>query len=87
MTATTRTRPKEPFQNQDKILTSIVKNICGRGGLPISIVEQDWFRNFMKLVEPKFQNVSRVAVSSRLDELYVEERRKLLAEIGTSNIE
>ena len=64
MTATTRTRPKEPFQNQDKILTSIVKNACGRGGLPISIVEQDWFRNFMKLVEPKLQSVSRVAVSS-----------------------
>ena len=24
-------------------------------GLPISTVEQDWFRAFMKVVEPKFE--------------------------------
>ena len=34
-------RPKEPFKNQDKILTSIVKNFCGRGGLAISTVEKE----------------------------------------------
>ena len=50
-------------------------------------MEQDWFRNINKLVEPKFENVSRVAVSLLLHELYVEERRKLLPEIVTSDIE
>ena len=38
---------KESFKNQDKIVTPIVKTLCGWGGLPISIVEQDWFRAFM----------------------------------------
>lgn len=75
---------REPFKNQDKIVTSIVKNFCGKGGLPLSIVEQDWFRNFMHLVEPKFQNVSRVSVSSRLEEIYKEEKRNMLDEISTS---
>ena len=32
---------KEPFRNQDKIVTSIVKNLCGKGGLPIWTVEQE----------------------------------------------
>ena len=56
---------KEPFRDQDKILTSIVKNLCGKGGLPISLVEQEWFREFMKLVEPRFESVSRVALIRR----------------------
>ena len=46
-------RPKpEAFKKQDKILTCIVKNVSGRGGLLISVVEQSWFRTFMEEVEP-----------------------------------
>ena len=78
---------KEPFWNQDKILSSIVKNLCGRGGLPVCTVEQHWFRDFMGLVEPKFANVSRVAVCSKVDELYQQEKRNLLAEIETSDVD
>ena len=78
---------KEPFRDQDKILTSIVKNLCGKGGLPISLVEQEWFREFMKLVEPRFESVSRVAVSSKLEEIYLREMRKLLAEIKASPVD
>ena len=65
---------KEPFRNQDKIVTSIVKNLCGKGGLPIWTVEQEWFR----------ESVSRVGVNSKLEEIYARERRKLLAEIKAS---
>ena len=75
---------KEPFRNQDKIVTSIVKNLCGTGGLPIWTVEQEWFRDFMKLVEPRFESVSRVGVNSKLEEIYARERSKLLAEIKAS---
>ena len=77
---------KEPFRNQDKILTSIVKNLCGKGGLPIATVEQEWFREFMKLVEPRFESVSRVAVNSKLEEIYAREMSKLLADIKASPV-
>ena len=53
-----------------------MKNFCGKGGLPLYIVEQDWFQNFMHLVEPKFPNVSQVSVSSRLEEIYYIIRKK-----------
>ena len=75
-------KPKLPFPNQGKIVTSIVKNLCGRGGLPLNIVEQDWFRDFMRDVEPKFERTSRVAVGTKLNFLYEEERRKLLSELA-----
>lgn len=82
------TRPKpESFKKQDKILTCIVKNVCGRGGLPISVVEQSWFRTFMEEVEPRFQPVSRRGVSSKLDKLYEEEKRNLMADSATSVVE
>lgn len=80
-------RPKEPFKNQDKIVTSIVRNLCGRGGLAISTVEKEWFRTFMNDVEPKFQPISRVAVSSMLDKQYEEEKQILLADIAKSKVD
>ena len=46
-------KPKELFKNRDQILNSIVKNFCGKCGLPLCIVEDDWFCDFMKLVEFK----------------------------------
>ena len=55
-------------------------------GLPISTVEQNWFHNLIKLVEPKLQNVFTVAVSLRLDDLY-KVKRNLLAEIATSEVD
>ena len=81
------TRPRVPFKNQSKVLTSIVKNLCGRGGLPLNIVEQPWFRNFMKDVEPKFEHTSRMAVSSRLDELYKQEKKRLINELKESGVQ
>ena len=80
-------KSKEPFRNQDRILFSIVKNLCGRGGLPICTVVQHWFWDFMGLVKPKFANVSRVAVCSKVDELYKQEKRNLLAEIENSDVD
>ena len=82
------TRPKpEVFKKQDKILTCIVKNVCSRGGLLISVVEQSWFRGFMKEVEPRFQPVSRRGVSLRLDKLYEEQKRSLMADIAISVVD
>ena len=79
-------RTKEPFRNQDKILTSIVIKLCRKGGLAISVVEQSWFCTFMQEVEPKFQPVSRVAVNSKLDKLFKDEK-SLLANIAKSVID
>ena len=74
------------FRHQDKIVTSIVRNLCGRGGLPITTVEQECFRDFMADVEPKFSHVSRVAVVSKLDKIYENEKMLLFKEISLSCI-
>ena len=78
---------KEPFRNQDKVLGSILKNLCGKGGLPLYIVEREWFSEFMKLVEPRFENVSRVAVHSKLKEIYDKEMKDLLGKIKASPVQ
>ena len=80
-----RAVPSE-FRHQDKIVTSIVRNLCGRGGLPIMAVEHEWFRAFMADVEPKFSHVSRVAVVSKLDKIYETEKGLLLNEISSSRV-
>ena len=53
----------------------------------ISVVEQEWFRSLMKQVEPRFQPVSRIAVSSKLGILYKEEKRSLLSDIAKLNVD
>ena len=70
--------------DQDIVLTSIVTNLCGCGGLPIGVVEQEWLRQFMVDVEPRFNHVSRVAVQAKLDSLYQQHRDALLNEISCS---
>jgi hypothetical protein len=74
-------RKHNDFKNQEIIVTSIVRNLCGAGGLPIGIVERQWFRQFMKDTEPKFHSVSRVTVKRKLNELYQQERSSLLQEV------
>ena len=75
---------RQSFKKQEIIATSIVRNLCGHGGLPLSTVEQQWFRTFMRDVEPRFQPVSRHSVSSKLDSLYEQEKSILLNEISSS---
>ena len=70
------------FKNQEVVLNSIVRNLCGQGGLPITIVERSWFRRFMKDVEPRFNHVSRNAVGSRIKELSEQAKSRLLNEIS-----
>ena len=51
------------FSKQDMIVTSIVKNLVGAGGIAIQVVQRDWFRQFIHDVEARFKPVSRVARS------------------------
>ena len=51
------------------ILTSLLRNLVGSGGLPLQLAEQQWFRKFMTDVEPRFQHVSQVAVKKKLEVL------------------
>ena len=74
-------RKQMEFKNQESIVRSYAKNLCGRGGLPISLIETAWFRAFMKDVEPRFSPVSRVSVKRKLDELYSKGRGDLIESI------
>ena len=73
---------RKEFGSQDSILTSLVRNLVGTGGLSIQVAEQEWFRKFMSDVEPRFQPVSRVAVKKKLNILHEEERDSKLKEIA-----
>lgn len=73
---------RKEFGSQDAILTSLVRNLVGTGGLSIQVAEQEWFRKFMSDVEPQFQPVSRVAVKKKLNILHEEERDTMLKEIA-----
>ena len=55
--------------------------------MPISVAEQKWFQSFMKQVEPRFQPLSRMAVSLKVDILYEEWKRSLLSDIARSNVD
>ena len=72
------------FKNEEKISIAIVKHLCGEGGLSISFVEKECFCSFMKVVEPRFQPISRAVVTSRLNSIYEEEKKILLDDITKS---
>ena len=42
------------FFRQDSIAKSIVKNLIAKGGLPVFIVETNWFRPYIKDTVPIF---------------------------------
>lgn len=75
-------RKQPEFKNQEIIVTSIVKNLCGHGGMPVTMVEKPWFRQFMRDVEPRFKSVSRVSVGSKISALLRETKSDLLKEIS-----
>lgn len=54
---------------QKAITTSIIADLIVDCNLLVSLVEHPSFRNFMSVVEPKFVNISRTRVTSRLAEI------------------
>ena len=59
------------------MLSFIVRNVVGPGGMALQVVEQGWFRQFIHDIEPRFKPVSRVAVKRKLSILYDEDRQQL----------
>ena len=53
------------FTKQDLMLTSIVRNVVGAGGMELQVVEQGWFRQFIHDVKPRFKPVSKVAIKRK----------------------
>ena len=78
-------RARKDFKSQDVILTSLVRNLVGSGGLPLQVAEQEGFCRFMGDVEPRFQPASRVAIKQTLEVLYQEERDHMLKEVAASS--
>lgn len=64
----------KPFSRQEQVTTAIVKNLISEGVLPISLVTQPWFREFMKQILPTYQPPSRDTVVS-LIESFVEKSK------------
>jgi len=54
-----------PSHHRQRELTdAIISNLIIEGNLPLSLVEQSWFRDFMKVVDPKYKVPSRHNVST-----------------------
>jgi len=47
---------------QKQLENAIVNELIISGNIPLSVVETTWFRNFMKVVHPKFAMPSRTKV-------------------------
>ena len=44
----------EPFAKQKSIEEPIARNLCAIGGLPLTITERPFFRQFMNEIQPRF---------------------------------
>lgn len=51
--------------------------VCGN--MPVSMVEQPWFKNFMKVVDPKFRVPTRYTFSSHIKSSFSSKQSKLKA--------
>jgi hypothetical protein len=71
-------RQKE-FQN------AIVSNLILRGNLPVNIVEQAWFKNFMQTVDPKFVVPGRRTIVGIIDTQYKSLREELRKKLSSAD--
>jgi hypothetical protein len=67
-----------PSHHRQRELTdAIVKQLVVAGNLPLSLVEQQWFREFMGVVDPKFKVPSRYKINSLVSQKFKEKRAVL----------
>lgn len=64
---------------QRELENAIVSQMIVGGNLPISIVEQTWFKIFMKIIDPKFAIPGRRRITSLIENEY-QNKRKVLTE-------
>lgn len=62
---------------QKELQNAIVTNLIVSGNLPVSIVEQAWFKKFMQTVDQKFLVPGRRTVVSMINKQY-ESKREIL---------
>ena len=74
------------FKSQAEIEKSIAINLCGKGGLPVSIAEQDCFLEFMQDAQPKFKNISYRKIFKLVDTESSTRDTKLLQQIRESRV-
>ena len=76
--------PHHPRQIQ--ITNSLITNLIVRCSLPVSIVEDDGFRQFMHDVDPKYTMPSRSHVTSSLiPKLYEQKQMAVAKKLGDSS--
>jgi len=71
-----------PSHHRQRELTdAIVKQLVVAGNLPLSLVEQQWFREFMGVVDPKFKVPSRYKINSLVSQKFNEKRAVLQSKL------
>ena len=43
------------YSRQEQVTKSLAQHLIAQGGLPVSVVEQNWFRSFLNEVLPNYQ--------------------------------
>lgn len=51
-----------PFARQQILSKSLVKDLLGEGGFPITIVEAAWFKRFMQIAQPAYSIPSKKTI-------------------------
>jgi hypothetical protein len=67
---------------QKELSDAIVSQLVLAGSLPLSTVEQEWFIEFKKIVDPKYKMPSRYKVNSITSQKYKKKRAILDSKLG-----
>lgn len=70
---------------QREIERAIVCQLIVSGNLPISIVEQSWFKAFMKIMDPKFVMPGRRRVTNLIEKEYQDKRKVLMEKLSAAD--
>ena len=71
-----------PSHHRQRELTdAIISNLIIEGTLPINLVEQSWFRQFMQIVDVKYKAPSRYKITKTLSEKFQTKRAILKSKL------
>ena len=70
---------------QKELQNAIVNDLIVNGNMPVSIVEQNWFKSFMKVMEPKFVMPGRRKIENLIDSAYKTKREVLRNKLSSAD--
>ena len=74
------------YNKQKQVTKSFAQHLIAQGGLPVSVVEQNWFRSFLNEVLPNYQIPSRETIWKTLEGLANQSTKILLEGLNKAGV-